>query len=317
MKEKRLCIITSEWENGAGKKGTSHGPNYILESLEKSPISGLQTANISSVKFSPQNNHLNTAEHPSNPWMPFLKNGRDLLHHQTTFANKVEHQLNSGHFCLLLTADHSNGIGGVSGLCKTTTAETVGIIWIDAHYDLHSPYTTPSGNSHGMAVNGLIDDNNTECAEQGIAATEAHLWESIKNIKGIGNAVPPQNVVFIGVRDFETAEATLVEKHNICSIQPAEISEIGIAQTIEKTLSHLKHCENLYVSFDVDSLDPSISRATGTPVEGGLTINEAKQLLRAFCSDPRTRCLEITEFNPTLPQPEEMLKAIREVLPEI
>ena len=318
MKEKSTCIITSEWEYGAGKRGTSKGPQYVIDTLNETRAGWLTNTPILQV---PNGQHLPT-ESASNPHIAsdhqtlksHLKNGSQLLDHQTLFANKVAHQLNSGHTCLLLTADHSNGIGGVSGLCQVYPADEVGVIWIDAHYDLHSPYTTPSGNSHGMAVNALIDDNNTEQEEQAITPVEANLWESIKGIKGMGNAVPPENLVFIGVRDFEAAEAALIEKHGICSIQPNEIHSLGIEACIEKALKHLSHCESLYVSFDVDSLDPSISTATGTPVDGGLGLEEAKIAVQRLLSDERTRCLEITEFNPSLPQPNEMLAAIREIL---
>lgn len=322
MKEKRPCIITSEWEYGAGKMGTKKGPNVILNAYRSSQAEWLSNTTIievsSDIEIPSNNNTPNPVEIQNSEGIigrrSNLKNGPQLLEHQMSFANKVAHQLNSGQCCILLTADHSNGIGGVSGLCKTVDAEEVGVIWIDAHYDLHSPYTTPSGNSHGMAVNALIDDNNNDCQEQAITPLEADLWESIKNIKGIGNTIPCRNVAFIGVRDFEPAEEALVNKHKICSIHPDEIAVAGIEACINKILAHLSHCKYLYVSFDVDSMDPSISVATGTPVEGGLTIEQAKKLVHVLTSDSRTQCLEITEFNPTLPQPEEMLAAIQEIL---
>ncbi len=313
MKEKSVSIIVSEWEYGAGKLGSSKGPSQIVQSY-KNQGHTINEATISN-NYSPSNTpHQHTDIEQSFGVRSNLKNGEALLAHQSAFAKKVAHQLSLGHRCLLLTADHSNGIGGVSGLCTDRDAKLVGVIWIDAHYDLHSPYTTPSGNSHGMAVNALIDDNNTEQEEQAITPVEANLWESIKGIKGMGNAVPPENLVFIGVRDFEAAEAALIEKHGICSIQPNEIHSLGIEACIVKALKHLSHCESLYVSFDVDSLDPSISTATGTPVDGGLGLEEAKIAVQRLLSDERTRCLEITEFNPSLPQPNEMLAAIREIL---
>ncbi len=313
MKEKSVSIIVSEWENGAGKLGSGLGPKTLIQSYENEGHTlNCETlhSDFVSGKIATQNStQTNIASHRSN-----LKNGQALLEHQTAFAKKVAHQLSMQHRCLLLTADHSNGIGGVSGLCLTTDAKNVGVIWIDAHYDLHSPYTTPSGNSHGMAVNALIDDNNPEHAEQAVTPEEANLWESIKEIKGLGNAVPAANLVFLGVRDFEEPEEALVEKHNICSIQPNEINTQGIDACIEKALAHLAHCTHLYVSFDVDSIDPSISTATGTPVDGGLTLDQSKAVIQQLMADDRTRCLEITEFNPTLPQPNEMLAAVKEIL---
>ena len=313
MKEKSVSIIASEWEYGAGKLGSSKGPDFILQSFKNQAHT--ITAEVVQSNYTPKTSpHQTTDVHQTNAVRSNLKNGEALLAHQSLFAKKVAHQLSLGHRCLLLTADHSNGIGGVSGLCMDRDANSVGVIWIDAHYDLHSPYTTPSGNSHGMAVNALIDDNNTEHSEQAVTPVEANLWESIKGIKGMGNAIPAKNLVFIGVRDYEPAEAALVEKHGICSIHPAEIEALGIEACIQKALQHLSHCDSLYVSFDVDSMDPSISTATGTPVAGGLNLEQAKSLVQQLLNDDRTRCLEITEFNPTLPQPDEMLNAVREIL---
>lgn len=313
MKEKSVSIIASEWEYGAGKLGSSKGPQFILQSysnqLDTTPLEVVQS------NYSPSTSpHQHTDTHSTNAVRSNLKNGEALLAHQSLFAKKVAHQLSLGNRCLLLTADHSNGIGGVSGLCMNRDANSVGVIWIDAHYDLHSPYTTPSGNSHGMAVNALIDDNNTEHAEQAVTPAEANLWESIKGIKGMGNAIPSKNLVFIGVRDYEPAEAALVEKHGICSIHPTEIQSRGIAACMETAMQHLSHCASIYVSFDVDSMDPSISTATGTPVAEGLDLDQAKFVIGHLLKDDRVHCLEITEFNPTLPQPSEMLAAVREIL---
>ncbi len=316
MKEQGISIITSEWELGAGKIGTAAGPQVILNAIKSNDRELLNNTPISSMAWSSaphQQTDYSGESHHHNA-RPNLKNGAALLSHQTAFAAEVSQHIKANNKCLLLTADHSNGIGGASGLCKEVEAAKVGVIWIDAHYDLHSPYTTPSGNSHGMAVNALIDDNNTENAEQGISPEEATLWESIKSIKGTGNALPTQNLVFIGVRDYEPAEASLVLKHQICSIQPEEVATKGISAVVQKAMAHLSHCEYLYVSFDVDSMDPSVSHATGTPVEGGLSLDQAKVLLNSLLQDERVRCLEITEFNPSLPEPEAMLAAIESLL---
>ena len=305
MKEKKRCIITSEWELGAGKMGASHGPKSILQHIESSNSEAFDEIPVIEIK----SNEIPNSEQST----PFFKNGMALIEHQQNFASSVAKQLKDGYRCLLLTADHSNGIGGVSGLAQCVPIDEVGVIWIDAHFDLHSPYTTPSGNSHGMTVNALLNKDNKSQSVRTLDDATIQLWDRIKLIKG-NAGLPPENLIFVDVRDFERQEAHLVEESEIAWIKPSEINENGIEACIEKIFDTLSHCNYLYVSFDVDSLDTDIAKATGTPVDGGLKLEQAQKLLEALVSDPRTQCLEITEFNPLLPNPELLLPAIETLL---
>ena len=305
MKEKKRCIITSEWELGAGKMGTSNGPSSILQHLESSNEEVFDEIPVIEIK----SNEIANAEQLT----PFLKNGAALLEHQHNLAFSVAKQLKEGYKCLLLTADHSNGIGGVSGLAQCVPIDEIGVIWIDAHFDLHSPYTTPSGNSHGMTVNALLNNDNKYQSVRTLDEATIQLWERIKLIKG-NAGLPPENLIFVDVRDYESQEVLLVEENEIAWIKPSEIKENGIEACIEKIFATLSHCNYLYVSFDVDSLDTDIAKATGTPVDGGLQLEQAQRLIEALVSDSRTQCLEITEFNPELPHPELLLPAIEILL---
>ena len=122
------------------------------------------------------------------------------------------------------------------------------------------------------------------------------------------------HVLHSDVRDFESQEFHLVHENEIAWIQPAEIAEKGIENCIDQIFNTLSHCKYLYVSFDVDCLNTDIAIATGTPVEGGLRLDQAQKLMDALMSDERTQCLEITEFNPALPHPELLLPAIETIL---
>lgn len=306
MREKKLCFIRSDWEFGAGKPGTANGPKMILEAYQKKHGELFDGVPVYELPI-----NLEIASQVSND--PHLKNANGLLYHTKLLAHIVRDRLTEGNRCIILSADHSNGIGGLSGLCQCVPSDEIGVIWIDAHLDLHSPFTSPSGNSHGMALNVLLGDDNFNCKKQLPSIESLNNWEELKAMKG--NAViPGDNIVFIGTRDYEPEEWTLVKKHNILTISPSLCNTKGIKNCIETVLQHLSHCKYLYVSFDVDSLDPSISDATGTPVNGGLNIDQGKMLIDAFASDERTQCLEITEFNPSLPHPAEMLQAIESLL---
>lgn len=305
MKEKKRCIITSEWELGAGKMGARNGPSTILTHLESYNEEVFDEIPLVEIK---------SYEIPlSEQSTPFLKNGVALLDHQQNFASAVAKQLKDGYRCLLLTADHSNGIGGVSGLAQCVPMDEIGVIWIDAHFDLHSPYTTPSGNSHGMTVNSLLNNDNKCQSVRTLDDSTIQLWNRLKLIKG-NAGLPPENLIFVDVRDYESQESNLVEEAEIAWITPSEIKQNGIEACIEKIFNTLSHCNYLYVSFDVDSLDTHIAKATGTPVDGGLQLEQAQRLIEALISDERTQCMEITEFNPSLPQPELLLEAIDKLL---
>jgi arginase len=305
MKEKKRCIITSEWELGAGKMGTRLGPSTIVKHIESSNEEIFDEIPVVEIK----SYEIHTPEQST----PFLKNGVALLDHQHNLASAVAKQLKDGYRCLLLTADHSNGIGGVSGLAQCVPMDEIGVIWIDAHFDLHSPYTTPSGNSHGMTVNSLLNNDNKCQSVRTLDDSTIQLWNRLKLIKG-NDGLPPENLIFVDVRDYESQELKLVEESEIAWITPTEIKQNGIKACIEKIFNTLSHCNYLYVSFDVDSLDTNIATATGTPVDGGLQLEQAQSLIEALISDERTQCVEITEFNPSLPQPELLLEAIDKLL---
>jgi arginase len=112
--------------------------------------------------------------------------------------------------------------------------------------------------------------------------------------------ITPNNLVFIDIRDLESEETNLIKEKQILHFTPADRQIMGLELIIEKSLTHLAHCHHIYVSFDVDSLDPSISSGTGTPVHGGLSEKEAVNLLKAFWSEPNVFAIEVTEINPLL-----------------
>lgn len=308
----RTCVITTNWEHGAGKKGTAAGPKRLEELISSSPALKKYIGENSSLAvnsdFVPAaNSTLSTEIIP-------LKNGSSLVEHVTALCEAVENTLLEGFTPLVISADHSNAIGTVSGLSRTLGGECIGVIWVDAHLDLHSPYTTPSGNAHGMSVNALINDDNKECGvEERILSPETlENWEKLKACKANkpDNCVDPKHLVFIGTRSYEPQEWALIEKHGILAITPEEIEKNGIQWVIDQVNIHLKDCKYRYMSFDVDSLDPSISEATGTPEANGLALSDAQFLFANMWNHPQMVCVEITEYNPTLPRPEAMEEAV-------
>jgi arginase len=203
-------------------------------------------------------------------------------------------------FPIVLAGDHSTAGGTIAGIKMAFPDERIGVIWIDAHADMHSPYTTPSGNLHGMPLATALAEDNLEVQTNELDEKTEELWERLKNIGGITPKIKYADLIYIGVRDTEAQEDYLMEKHGVRNITTRELRQIGVEEVVDIVNDRLKDCSKIYISFDVDSLDPKISVGTGTPVPQGLRFKEARELLQSLCRDERVCCLEFVEINPTL-----------------
>jgi arginase len=203
-------------------------------------------------------------------------------------------------FPIVLAGDHSTAAGTIMGIKAADPEKRLGVIWIDAHADLHTPYTTPSGNMHGMPLAMCIQTDNKDCQVNNPIPETINYWEKIKKIGGDSPKILAEDIVFISVRDTETPEDHLIRKYGIKNFTTDEVRSLGISKVAEKALEILGKCDQIYISFDVDSLDSSISVGTGTPVPNGLTVKEALELNAQLIKDKRVCCWEIVEVNPTL-----------------
>lgn len=217
-------------------------------------------------------------------------------------------------FPIVLAGDHSTAAGTIMGIKAANPDKRLGVIWIDAHADFHSPYTTPSGNMHGMPLAMVTHLDNLDCQCNEPSEATLSLWKKIKSIGGNQPKVDPKDIVFISVRDTEAPEDHLIKNFGIKNFSTHEVRTLGISQIAEQSLELLKNCEQIYISFDVDSLDSSISVGTGTPVPDGLTVEEAIELNVRLIQDKRVCCWEIVEVNPTLDSENLMAENAFEVL---
>lgn len=203
-------------------------------------------------------------------------------------------------FPIVLAGDHSTAAGTIMGIKAAHPEKRLGVIWIDAHADLHTPYTTPSGNMHGMPLAMCIQTDNRDCEANQPAEETVQYWEKIKKIGGDAPKILAKDIVFISVRDTEAPEDFLIKKYGIKNFSTEEVRKLGITKVAAEVLDVLRDCDQIYISFDVDSLDSSISKGTGTPVANGLTVKEALELNTELIKDKRVCCWEIVEVNPTL-----------------
>jgi arginase len=215
-------------------------------------------------------------------------------------SKSIQESIKSGFFPVVLSGDHSIAGATIAGIRMAKPHSKLGVIWIDAHADLHTPYTTPSGNLHGMPLSISIGDDNRECEVHEVEETTAKQWDYLKNIGNIYPKVLPEDIVFISLRDFEKEEKFLIEKYGMKVFTTSEVRRKGPENIVRSVVRYLSDCTDIYVSFDVDCLDAGITKGTGTPVENGLREREAEDLVSKFMQIRKVCCFEITEVNPTL-----------------
>lgn len=307
ISNKEAVFILSSYDIGAGKQGAADGPVAIKDSIIGH--------GVSKEDFILLNNALTQKDFDDTFF--HAKYIDIVLENSKKLEAQIVSVFNSKRMPIILSGDHSNAIGGLSGLKNANPEKTIGVIWIDAHADIHSPYTTPSGNLHGMPLAALAGLDNQEIAINSITEKEIYYWNELKKL-GIADISPKfdlKNLVFIGIRDAEDQEWEIIEKMGIKTFEPDDIRAFGIQNVLEQTLTYLEGCDLIYVSFDADSLDPEISLGTGTPSPDGLKKDEASIIFKTLMQHPKLGAFEITEVNPNLDENgKEMAKIIADLI---
>lgn len=247
----------------------------------------------------------------------YAKRIKSVLKMYERIGAGVKEVLKDGKFPIVLSGDHSNAGGTIAGIRMAYPDSTVGVIWIDAHADLHTPFTTPSGNMHGMPLAASLAEDNIENKVNDLDYETIDLWEMLKNVGGIAPKVEYRDVMFMTLRDFEEQEAYLIKKNKVKVLSTTEIRKTGITKICREAMKYLSHCDKIYISFDVDCLDPTVSRGTGTPVKGGLNEREAADIILDFVQNERVCCIEFTEVNPTLDSENVMAETVFEILQKV
>ncbi|SFE85617.1 arginase [Chitinophaga sp. CF118] len=290
---KNIKIIEVKSEIGAGTRGASLGVEAIkIAALDfmsnffvHFPTETIETEN--KLLFEPIES-------------PYAKRIKGTLTLYERISKSVSETIKANLFPVILSGDHSTAGATIAGLKMARPQGKIGAIWIDAHADLHTPFTTPSGNMHGMPVAVSIAEDNLDCKVHDVDDQTLKAWEALKNIGGIAPKILPEDIVFISLRDYEKEEEHLIKKYGMKVITTSEVRRKGPEQVARSVFRYLSDCEYIYVSFDVDSLDASISKGTGTPVTNGLREREVEDLISKFMQHRKICCFEITEVNPTL-----------------
>lgn len=309
-KVKQIRLIEVKSEVGAGTRGASLGVDAIK-------IAALDFRS----NFFRNHRSMNIPDDNSALFgvieSRYAKRIRSVLKMYERVGAAVRDSLKDGKFPLILSGDHSNAGGTMAGIRMAYPDSRLGVIWIDAHADLHSPYTTPSGNMHGMAMAVSLGEDNIENKVNDLDYETIELWEKLKNVGDISPKVEYRDILYMTLRDFEEQEGYLMKQNKVKNFTTNEIRKTGVTKICREALKHLSQCDKIYISFDVDALDPSISRGTGTPVKGGINEREAADIILELVQNERVCCLEFTEINPTLDSENVMAETVFEILSKV
>ncbi len=266
MTPERVDVIGVPMDLGADRRGVDMGPSAIRyaglhAALERLGVAAVDRGNIP-VRVAESA----SIEEASAKYLPIIADACALL------ADAVADVIASGGFPLVLGGDHSIAIGTLAGVARMR-GRAPGIIWVDAHGDINTPLTSPTGNVHGMPVH---------------FALEAH-------------DVAPERMVFIGLRDVDEGEKRAIRDLGVRAFTMSDIDRLGMAAVIAEALAITAGgSDSLHVSFDMDGIDPSEAPGVGTPVRGGISYREAHLLMEAVAVSGALGSLEITEINPIL-----------------
>lgn len=305
-----IKLLEVKSEIGAGTRGASLGPDAVK----------IAALDFGSLYFKKEK----IVEVPNENRMlfeqvkqPYAKRIRGVINMYNRVSKFVKRTLHSNHFPIVLAGDHSTAGGTIAGIKAEFPNHRLGVVWIDAHADLHSPYTTPSGNIHGMPLAASLGEDNLDCKINNVDETTVELWEELKNIGDVCPKISYKDLVYVAVRDAEPAEQELIKKHKIRNYTVNELRKKGVDKSAVEILTYLDHCDLIYVSFDVDSIDPKISMGTGTPVPNGITEKEAGNLILRLVRNRKVCCFEIVEINPTLDKENLMAENAFEILQKV
>jgi len=276
-----IALTNVHLDLGAGRRGTDMGPSALH-------VAGLVPA-LRRLGHTVEN--IQSIGSPSFEARPCGDSHVRFLHEVTkvvrTLADQTEAAMDAGRFPLVLGGDHSIAIGTITGMVRSMRRQgkRLGVIWVDAHTDMNTPDTSPSGNIHGMPVACLLG--------RGPAALTRELLEG-------DPAIRPEDIVLVGIREVDPREAETVREMGVRSYTMSELDARGTAACLREAFATVTgHTDGIHLSFDLDGVDPEHAPGVGTPVPGGLSLRESHLLCEWAAQTGRLVGMEMVELNPT------------------
>jgi arginase len=281
LASKNVTLIGFPMDLGADRRGVDMGPSALrIADLQLK----LQSLGYNISDSGDINIQIMEKQKITNQKLKYLP---EILKTCKILARKVEKVLDQERFPLCIGGDHSMAIGtiaGISSYCRKNKL-TLGVIWIDAHADMNTEESTPSGNIHGMPLAVSLGIGN----------------EKLINLMGFSPKIKPENCTLIGIRSIDQMEKITIKELKIPVYTMADIDKLGIHRSIVRVLKQFREkVDHIHVSFDLDSVDPSVAPGVGTPVAGGLSYRETHLLMESIAECGCMSSLEVTEINPIL-----------------
>ena len=276
-----IAISNVHLDLGAGRRGTDMGPSAmhvagLIPALERLGHRVVDVRTIGRVS--------REASSVGDQRARFLDVIRDAC---VELADHVEASCDAGRTPLALGGDHSQAIGTIAGLARhhRKHGRELAVCWVDAHTDMNTPESSPSGNIHGMPLATLL----------------GYGHPLLTQISGASPALKAENVVVFGARDVDRSEAELVKRSGVRVFTMSEIDSRGVGNCVDEALAILGRANGgVHLSYDLDGSDPSIAPGVGTPVPGGLNFRESHLVCEAIARSGRLIGMEMVELNPTL-----------------
>ncbi len=281
LRTRRIRIVGVPMDLGAGRRGVDMGPSAIriagvTQSLKKL---GHDVEDDGDVGVPAPETRA-----PGDEKARYLE---PIYHVCNRLRLRVRRALDQGDTPVVLGGDHSIAIGTVAGVAEhfRERGERVGLIWVDAHGDMNTPESSPTGNIHGMPLATLLGMGHPKLVEMG----------------GFSPKVDKELVCLIGVRDIDDTERAIIRRSGIHAYTMRDVDERGMRAVMEEAIRHVSEgTAGFHVSFDLDGMDPRDVPGTGTPVKGGISWREANLAMEMVSDTGRMTSLEVTELNPIL-----------------
>ncbi|MGB8645763.1 MAG: arginase [Anaerolineae bacterium] len=272
-----INLIGVPLDFGAGRRGVDMGPSAIRYAGLAEQLTGL-----GHTVHDTGNTHVPVME--TCQWEdPKLRYLNCILAVARRLADRVASTLRQGHFPLVLGGDHSLSLGSVRG---AASEKKIGLIWVDAHGDFNTTETTPSGNIHGMPLAALAGLGDARLVTLGRKARIT---------------VDPMHIAVVGARDLDPGEKTLLRDSGVAVFATEQIDRLGMYQVLCRAIDVASRgTEGIYLSFDLDAIDPVYAPGVGTAVDGGLTYREAHMVCEMVAETGRLVGMDLVEVNPIL-----------------